>query len=621
MIATQRIISSSMANHGLTQGLRRVDAEDQAAIGEGADLLLWSQSHRYFDEVAMRVPGPLLEIYTSTADRLVVMKGAQMGLSEWAINLALWTADTRYAGRGNALYVLPGGQRAGDFVHARVDLAIASSSYLLTRIRAIALKDPDRVGLKRIGRGYVYFRTSGAQAGLRTVDADTVILDEYDVMEAWVLPMVQHRLGSSRAPLLRILGTPTFPGVGIELEYLGGDQRRYLIACANCGTEQALEWEKTVVIAGDPHDPKCKAARICVDCEDDLAPAIQRAWESGDGGRWVPEAPEHPYPSYQLSRLYRPEAGLTRIARGLAESNEHDVQQTWNQDLATPHAPAGGQLSLEELARLCLYDGTIADLAGRTGAVMGVDVGAKMHCWLMALDENLPLLVGAYELDDFTAVGELMRRFNVRVCVVDAQPESHLVDQFKRRWRGRVWGCLYTPRRWPPRWTTTQDEAGHPVSDPGRRYVVQADRTAAMDSFAALLRGQDTEQFGWQPRMLFPRDAASVAGLFAHLQAPVRRRVEKAGVIRAIWDEGSRPDHYFHAGVYARLAWQIADIELGGSEFYVSGMTKEEIEEFAKRRLDRPPESSEGGFYVSGMSTEEIAEFEARRQARGAGES
>lgn len=32
------------------------------------------------------------------------MKGAQLGVSEWAINFLLHTADTKRAGRGNGLW-------------------------------------------------------------------------------------------------------------------------------------------------------------------------------------------------------------------------------------------------------------------------------------------------------------------------------------------------------------------------------------------------------------------------------------------------------------------------------------------------------------------------------------
>ena len=45
----------------------------------------------------MEVPAPLAAIYEDTAERVVVKKAAQMGFSEWGINLALWCADAEFS--------------------------------------------------------------------------------------------------------------------------------------------------------------------------------------------------------------------------------------------------------------------------------------------------------------------------------------------------------------------------------------------------------------------------------------------------------------------------------------------------------------------------------------------
>ena len=114
----------------------------------------WSQLRRTFNGIPMEIPGPLRSIYLDLAPRVVVMKGAQVGISEWAINLSLWTADIGHAGRGNALYIMPSGATVGDFVQARVNPAIQESDYLRQRIRPDgSTKDPDKVGLRRVGQG------------------------------------------------------------------------------------------------------------------------------------------------------------------------------------------------------------------------------------------------------------------------------------------------------------------------------------------------------------------------------------------------------------------------------------------------------------------------------------
>jgi phage terminase large subunit GpA-like protein len=320
--------------------VRRVTAAElyrrlQPAAAEAAahDLLTWTERHRRFGESPMRVPAPLRALYRETAPYVVVMKGAQMGLSEWAINVALHTGDTGRAGRGTALYVQPGGENVGDFVQARVNPAIEQSPYLLSRVRASgSTRDPDKVGLRRIGSGYTYWRTSGSRSGLKSVPVDTLILDEYDEMPAGTLALAQHRLDSSTAPLVRVLSTPTYPGAGIDPEYRGGDQRQYCLLCPECDTWQPLEWDKNVErerATGRPH-------RVCVRCRESLEATVALAWEQEGVGEWRATAPEGRYPSYHLSQLYRPGLDLEAVAASLSSSNETELREAWNQHLGLP---------------------------------------------------------------------------------------------------------------------------------------------------------------------------------------------------------------------------------------------------------------------------------------------
>jgi hypothetical protein len=525
------------------------------------DPLEWAERRRYFDGSRMRVPFPLRAIYTDTAPVVSVRKAAQMGFSEWAINLALWCADEGWAGRGNALYVLPGGEHVGDFVQARVTPAIQASAWLLSRIRADGdVKAPDKVGLRRIGRGHTYWRTGGSRAGLRTVDADVVILDEFDEMPAWVVSMAQHRLDSSANGLIRYLGTPTLAGSGIDARFREGDQRHFEIRCRTCETWQALEWDRNVEVAGDPAAVDASAAIVCVDCRDDLAAVIRSAWETGEGGRWRAYAPEneHLAHSYHLSHLYRPGADLLAIARALGSNDPSVRQEAHNQSLGMPYEEAGQRLGLGELRRLAVEPSTMDALTGTVDCIMGVDVGARLHVWIEAMLNGLPTLVRAVEVDRWEDVARLMDTYDVGTCVVDSRPELHAAEDFARAHVGRVFLADYVEGQWPIKWTDEYTEGGAAVTNPRERWRVKADRTAAIDAFVGMLRGRGNTVIGWQPTYAFPVDAEAVPGLFAMLRAAERRIVERAdGRQRAIWSEGSRPDHYLHAGVYASLAREI----------------------------------------------------------------
>ena len=78
----------------------------------------------------------------------MIQKAAQVGISEYLVNVALWVAETGQGGRGNALYVMPTQKQIDDFSQARVDKAISDSAYLRGR-----LFPPPRAGrARRAGR-------------------------------------------------------------------------------------------------------------------------------------------------------------------------------------------------------------------------------------------------------------------------------------------------------------------------------------------------------------------------------------------------------------------------------------------------------------------------------------
>src|SRR5207237_36096 len=134
--------------------------------------------------------------------------------------------------RGNVMYVFPAKEQLGDFTRARIDSAIAESAYLQARVGAAADdsgartgRPTDNVGLKRIGRGHLYFRGSNAKGGLISVDADLVIYDEVDRLKTGTLSLGAKRLGSSQLAWQRYLSTPLYPETGIDALWLKSDRR------------------------------------------------------------------------------------------------------------------------------------------------------------------------------------------------------------------------------------------------------------------------------------------------------------------------------------------------------------------------------------------------------------
>jgi len=101
-----------------------------------------------------------VDLYNQTSRRVVVRKASQVGVSEYLVSHALWSADQRSA---TVLYVFPTDKHVSDFSSARVGPAIEASAYLDAIIVEGGERGADRVTLKRVrtassicaGRGWI----------------------------------------------------------------------------------------------------------------------------------------------------------------------------------------------------------------------------------------------------------------------------------------------------------------------------------------------------------------------------------------------------------------------------------------------------------------------------------
>jgi len=169
-----------------------------------ADLLTASQQTKSattmpFERWASLVPEPKgqldfdrfpfqREIYASgTEEReMVIKKATQVGVSAFCVRWAMYWAAVHGL---TALYVFPKQRQLRDFSDARIKPLIAASPQLRGVVPTGAVQNN---GLKRIGDGHLYLRGSESVSDLQAVDADVLVLDEYD-------DLVQNKHSGRRA--------------------------------------------------------------------------------------------------------------------------------------------------------------------------------------------------------------------------------------------------------------------------------------------------------------------------------------------------------------------------------------------------------------------------------------
>ena len=410
------------------------------------------------------------------------------------MNLALWAADTGYAGRGNVLFMMPTQNQMDDFAQARFDRAIQDSAYLRGRLQSEPprRKGADSKRLKRLGPGYLYLRGADSRRQIASVDADLVILDEFDQMGEGTLDLARKRLTSSAAGHLRIASTPRYPEAGINGLFLQSDQRRYCLPCPACRVMQALTWEANVDVE--------RALVVCHDCRTPMDVLLEGIWRAEAPGN----AEIH---GYQLSRLYSPWANLREMIAASQSETPAGLQEFHNSDLGEVFSPPGGGLSLDEIDR-CRRDYSLEEYAGQP-CDMGVDVGTKLHVvirehvyeaepWPKDVGQDRtdrpPRLWFAGTVAEFDDLDGLMQRFAVEYCVIDALPETRLARGFSRRHRN-VW-CAY--------YNASATDHGACVKVHGVR-TVRLDRTQTLDGMVARFRDGSAQ---------LPRTARQLGGRF-----------------------------------------------------------------------------------------------------------
>ncbi len=256
--------------------LRRALWTERARRNPG-DPHAWMMAHRSINGgPPIHLPA-LADMARDRHSMIVIQKSAQVGVSELVLNCALHAADTGYAGRGNVLLLMPTQNQADYFVNGRVNRAIQDSPCLRGRLQPEPprRKSADNTRLKRLGPGPVYFRGAESKRQIASIDADLVILDEYDQMAEGVLDLAMKRLASSAAPRLIAASTPRRPEAGVNALYLQSDQRRYFIVCRQCGLGQDLQWELNV--------DTVRGIIVCRGCRSSLDASVD--------GHWTAQAP------------------------------------------------------------------------------------------------------------------------------------------------------------------------------------------------------------------------------------------------------------------------------------------------------------------------------------------
>lgn len=333
------------------------------------------------------------------AKRVVLVKSAQVGGTEIGLNmLGHWIATQR----APILCVQPTLEMAERWSKQRLAAMIEDTPSLRGKIAPARSRDSGNTTLlKEWPGGLAIISGANSAAGLRSMPARAVFADEVDGWppelegEGDPLKLAEARTATFARRKMLLVSTPTIESLSrIWREWLASDQRRYHVACPDCGHYQPLTWTNLRWPEGRPSETLYHCAECGVGVPEHRKPDMLET------GQWIAEHPERPVVGFHLNALYTP-IGLGLSWGELAaewEEVRHDAARSktftnirLGECVADPSErfevdelrAMAGDYALRTVPRGCLLLTAGVDIQGDRWAILVLGHGREGRQWIV----------------------------------------------------------------------------------------------------------------------------------------------------------------------------------------------------------------------------------------------
>lgn len=404
----------------------------------------------------------------------VIKKGTQGTFTEGEVLNTLNGMIYGYYPTG-VYYLFPNREKVSEFSKSRFKPLIQDNPETIGRF----VRDTDSATLKRIGSGFLFFRSGRlgqdlrkemkTSAALKGDPADHAVHDEYDEMHEKIDEFVDGRLAKSPIHTKSYLANPTLPDFGIDRKFQESDQEYWHVKCLHCSWYTCLDLEEYW-----PEDGDCKVLkrqkdgsviRACIHCGKELDPRI---------GEWVPmRAQEKNIIGFTIGHPTYPWIDVKKLLDDWENPNTDRANFT-RLKLGRAYIEAENRLSLQQVYDCCGNYGIAYSDPGP--CFMGVDQGGGEQ-------DLFHIVVGKKSRDSqkhgkilhlaiekgWSELDILMNKFHVARCVIDGLPNQDDARKFAHRFPGRVF--LHYTSKTQKGWYNWNE----------KDYTVTAYRTESMD--------------------------------------------------------------------------------------------------------------------------------------------
>ncbi len=438
----------------------------------------------------------LKEIYDCWTDRLVIKKAAQIGITSFAINKALWLAASHAV---TIIFTMPTATDVRTFSQARMNPSLQHSRLQIPM-------SIDNVGIKQIGQSFLYLRGAWSEKQALSIPSDFNIHDELDRSKPDIREMYEERLSASEIGWRLDMSTPTFPNTGISSLYAETDQREWFVRCKACGREDILTLDNIM-----DDEFRCLGCRIVLD-------RTNGHWEATVKADVV---------GFHITQLMAPWITAARI---LQKQADYKFKADWhNFVLAEEYAGGEGLLTRADIIT-CLM--SVQQVVGKT--VVGVDWGDTT--WALVRQRDKIVHMAKIEGDTRTHAGqvaEIMGKLNAD-AICDFGYGDTKNKELIEKLPGRVWMCVFKDGAMYPDF-----ESKHAKED----RIINIDRTRSLQESMQEMKDKEIG--------IFPCDLMEDF-ITHHKNLTEELTEDKHGEIRTVIGR-SGPDHLAHANNFARL--------------------------------------------------------------------
>jgi phage terminase large subunit GpA-like protein len=279
----------------------------------------WADDHRVLSSEASAEPGqwrtsrvPYMRAImdalspSDPTERIVVMKGAQLGGTEAILNALGYLI---HLAPGPALLVQPTVEVAQRFSKQRLTPMIEATPVLREQVREARSRDSgNTILVKQFPGGLVIITGANSAAGLRSMPIRYLECDEVDEYPGDVegqgdpISLAEKRTSTFANRKVLLVSTPTVKGLSrIEAEFAGSDQRHFYVCCPFCGHWDWIRWPQ---IRWDEDRPET-AHLVCAECQGVIEERMKG--ELLLRGEWRPTTRGDGHTAgFHLSGLYSP---------------------------------------------------------------------------------------------------------------------------------------------------------------------------------------------------------------------------------------------------------------------------------------------------------------------------